>query len=183
MKKKETYNKWINAAYQEFAEYGPEFSLKALSSKTALPRATFYYHFSNKEDLIAELLQNHRSIVEAFQGELAKIKNLIPDLYEILYPYKASLMFHRQLLKNSHIASYRELYHSGNNETIKNILPQIKAYFEFNYSDEEIFKFYNTLTDAWYAKLDFSNFSVKSMIALAEEIMDNILRLTRPAKQ
>lgn len=180
MTNKRTSNKWIYAAYHEFAKYGPDFSLKALSTKTDLPRTTFYYHFTNKEDLIDELLQNHISIIGMFQAELCKIEHLIPDLYEILYPHKVSLMFHRQLLQHSHIAMYKELYDFGNNETIKNILPQIKAYFGFDYSDEEIFKFYKTLTDAWYAKLDFTHFSVKSMIALAEEIMDNILRLTHP---
>lgn len=176
--KKETYNKWIKAAYEEFADDGPNFSLKALSSKETLPRTTFYYHFSDREDLIDELLQYHNSVIESFLKELCNMKILIPDLYELLYHYKISLKFHKQLFNNSHINDFNELYHSGKNEIVKCIVPHVKTYYKLNYSDKEIFNFYNTLTDAWYAKLDCTNLSVKSMIELAEEIMDNILRLS-----
>jgi len=178
MKQEATYRKWLNVAYQEFAEHGPDFSLKAISIKEALPRTTFYYHFTNKDDLIDELLQYHSSKIVVVRDEISKIKILIPDLYEALYNYKTSLMFYKQLLKNRHIVNYNDLYIKGNKDVIKGILPQIKAYFGFEYTYEEIFDFYNTLTDAWYATLDFNNFSVKSMTDLAESIMASILRIT-----
>jgi AcrR family transcriptional regulator len=177
-KKKETYNKWIKAAYEEFAEDGPNFSLKALSSKESLSRTTLYYHFSDREDLIDELIHYHTLAIEGIIKELRNMRVLIPDLYELLYQHNINLKFHKQLFNNSHIVSFNELYHYGNDEIIKCLVPYVKAYYKLKYSDKEIFNFYSTLTDAWYAKLDFTNLSVKSMIELAEEIMDNILRLS-----
>ena len=179
MKKNETHSKWIQAAYQEFAEFGPDFSLKSLSARADLPRATFYYHFLNKEELISELLACHRRINDEFQTELRNIKRLIPDLYEMLYPHQTSLKFHKQLQKNSHIPKYNDLYVASNKDSINTLLPNIKEYFGFEAADKEIFKFYNTLTDTWYSRLDFSNFSVATMSALAEEIMGDVLKLTR----
>jgi len=55
-----TYQSWIDYASKEFAEEGPNFSLKALATKANLPRATFYYHFEGKKELISELLVHHQ---------------------------------------------------------------------------------------------------------------------------
>jgi len=72
---------------------------------------------------------------------------------------------------------YSSPYYSINNASIKILLPQIKVYFQTNHSDLDIIKFYNTLTDAWYSQLNFTNLSVDSMIDLAENIMENTLGL------
>jgi len=169
------YKLWIEAAYEEFAVNGPDFSLKALSKKTNLPRATFYYYFNNKEHLIAELLNYHRELNNTYQTEIKKIKTLIPDLYEIMFKYKVGIRFHQQLLRNSNVKEYQEIYSDINLSSIKILLPLIKPYFISNLSDKEICQFYNTLTDAWYSRLNFSNFSVNHMVSLAEEIMNDTI--------
>jgi AcrR family transcriptional regulator len=79
--KGKTYQNWIAAAYWEFACFGPDFSLKALSEKTSLPRATLYYHFDSKESLINELLRHHELKSKAYFTEIKyNVKHLIPDL-------------------------------------------------------------------------------------------------------
>lgn len=182
MKKNETYKKWLCAAYLEFAENGPDFSLKALAQTIALPRASFYYHFLNKEELISELLNYHISIAQKIQEELKEIHVLIPDLYKVLYKYIKSVQFHQQLLHNYHITTYKTLYNEANKACVEILLPHIKTHFGFQQSDEEVFHFYNTLTDAWYTRLDFSNTSVENMIKLAGEITGSILALHKNHK-
>ncbi len=178
IKKNETYLKWIHAAYQEFAMKGPDISLKSLSNKSSLPRSTFYYHFDNKEHLKSELLSYHSNECEKFQTDLKlNVKTLIPDLYIVMFKYKTSVMFHQQLLRNCHIEMYSSPYYSINKDSIKILLPHIKVYFPTNHSDLDVINFYNTLTDAWYSQLNFTNLSVDSMITLAENIMENTLGL------
>lgn len=177
MKPNEKYNKWLCAAYYEFAENGPDFSLKALAQKTGLPRATFYYHFLNKDELISELLEYHISIIEKYKLELEEIKKLIPDLYVLLYRYLTSVKFHQQLLFNCHIPTFKSLYYEANKVSIQILLPLIKAHFGFNQPDEEVFNFYNTLTDAWYTRLNLSDTNPEKMASLAEEIAGNVLAL------
>lgn len=177
-KKNETYLKWIHAAYFEFAQNGPDISLKSLSEKTKLPRSTFYYHFHNKEHLIEELLNYHCNENEIFQAELTNnIKTLIPDLYIMMFQYKIGFMFHQQLLRNSHIDRYNKAYCCANSSSIKILLPHIKVYFGINHPDVDIINFYNILTDAWYSRIDFTNISVDSMIKFSENIMENTLGL------
>lgn len=175
MGRNDKYKLWIEAAYEEFAVNGPDFSLKALSKKTNLPRATFYYYFNNKEHLISELLNYHIELINDYQTEIKKIKTLIPDLYEIMFKYKDGIRFHQKLLLNSNVKEYQEIYSDFNLKSIKILLPLIKPYFGSNLSDKEIYLFYNTLTDAWYSRLNFSNFSVNYMVNLAKEIMNNTI--------
>lgn len=185
MKGNETYKKWLCAAYYEFAENGPDFSLKALAQKLALPRASFYYHFLNKEELISELLNYHISIAQKFQEELKEINVLIPDLYATLFRYKTTVQFHQKLLHNCHISAFKTLYFEANKVAIQMLLPHIKSHFGFQQSDGEVFHFYNTLTDAWYTRLDFSNINPEIMANLAEEIAGNVLtlhKINKPVK-
>jgi len=175
MERNDKYKLWIQTAYDEFAVNGPDFSLKALSKKANLPRATFYYYFNNKEHLISELLNYHIELINEYQSEIKKIKTLIPDLYEIMFKYKDGIRFHQKLLLNSNVKEYQEIYSNFNLSSIKILLPLIKPYFGNNLSNKQIHKFYNTLTDAWYSRLDFSKFSVDYMVNLAEEIMSDTI--------
>lgn len=177
MKSNEKHKKWLCAAYYEFAENGPDFSLKALAHKTGLPRATFYYHFLNKDELISELLDYHVSIAKKIQQEMEDISNLIPDLYVLLFRYLTTLKFHQQLLHNCHIPTFKSLYYEANKLCIQILLPHIKTHLGFNQSDEEVFRFYSILTDAWYTRIDFKDTSPEKMVNLAEEITGNILAL------
>jgi len=163
LKSNEKHKKWLCAAYYEFAENGPDFSIKALAQKTGLPRATFYYHFINKDELISELLDYHGSIAKKIQQELEDISNLIPDLYVLLFRYLTNVKFHQKLLLNSHIPTYKTLFSEVNKLCIQILLPHIKTHFGFNQSNEEVFRFYNTLTDAWYTRLDFKDTSPEKM--------------------
>jgi AcrR family transcriptional regulator len=173
-----TYQNWIAAAYWEFACFGPDFSLKALSEKTSLPRATLYYHFDSKESLINELLRHHELKSKAYFTEIKyNVKYLIPDLYEVMFKYKKEVLFHRQLLKNSHIESFYCLYRDVNNTSLNILLPHIKAIFESKGSDSDLIEFYHTLTDAWYTRLKTNELSVDTMISLAVEIMENTMGL------
>lgn len=177
MKSNATYKKWLCAAYHEFAKNGPDFSLKALAKETGLPRATFYYHFLNKDELINELLEYHTSIAQSFFKELEEINKLIPDLYSLLYRYLNTVKFHQQLLFNCHIEAFKNLYYEANKISINALIPHIKEHFNFQQPDEEVFRFYNILTDAWYTRLNLSDTSAKEMASLAEEIAGNVLTL------
>ena len=173
-----TSQKWIDAAYLEFAVNGPEFSIKELAKKTMLPRSTLYYHFESKENLIQELLKRHRLYIETYILEMkSNVKALIPDLYELMFRYQDGVLFHHKLLKYGHIKAFYTLYKEANDTTFNILLPFIKALFKSDMPDPDIIDFYHTLTDAWYSRLDTRNMNVESMIALAVEIMENTLGL------
>ncbi|NVJ84707.1 MAG: TetR/AcrR family transcriptional regulator [Algoriphagus sp.] len=170
--------KWIEAAYSEFSLSGPDFSLKALSEKSKLPRASLYYHFASKEELLEELLFLHQENINKYHSHIEEnVKSLIPDLYKAVYSHKEGILFHRQLLLHPEKDEFYTLYRSANEKSFAILLPHIKRLFDSSGSNEEFIQFYHTLTDAWYIRLDPNNFSVESMIALAMKIMENTLGL------
>jgi AcrR family transcriptional regulator len=177
MHKSDKYDIWVKTAYKEFATNGPDFSLKALSEKANIPRATLYYYFENKEDLTEELLNHHKEIYNDYEAEVKTIKALMPDLYELMYKYKTSIRFHHQLLKNSHVEAYQKTYNDLNRSSIQLLIPLLKPYFDNSLSEKEMRQYFNILTDAWYSRLTFTNFSVEYMIKLAEEIIRDTLEL------
>lgn len=173
-KRSEIYQKWIDAAYNEFSLVGPDFSLKALSLKTGLSRATFYYYFDNKDLLIDELLKVHQQESDKFYADLQlKFTKLIPDLYILMYSYKEGVRFQQQLLRNHHIEKYNDLYISSHNRCIHFLLPFIREYFGLNSTDKEIVRFYHALTDAWYSRINCNQLSVEYMTNLASELMES----------
>lgn len=180
--KSKIYLQWLEAAYHEFATTGPEFSLKALANKTGLPRATLYYHFHDKDDLITTLLEWHEKNIDAYLQDLKnEVKNLIPDVYQLMFRYKEGILFHHQLLKHCSNADFCALYRRANDKSLQILLPLIKTQFASTSSDLDLIKFYHTLTDAWYTRLDTNNFTVESMIALAQSILENTMGLFKPA--
>ena len=94
--KQNTYQRWLEAAYGQFADVGPDhLNVNALSRKTGLPRTNFYYYFPDKEDLIEQLLKAHLDLSLVDESELEnRLKVLIPDLYDILSGFKTGIKFH-----------------------------------------------------------------------------------------
>jgi AcrR family transcriptional regulator len=175
---KNSTQKWIDAAYHEFATNGPDFSINDLAKKSNLPRASLYYHVASKEELLEELLLLHQEKVNRYLSQLeGKVKNVIPDLYKFVYAHKTEILFHRQLLLNSHREEFYVLYKSANQRSMVLLLPQIKGLFDTTGSNEEFIRFYHTLTDTWYIRLDPNDFTVESLMSLATDIMENTLGL------
>lgn len=70
-KEKNNETKWIEGAYAHFAEVGPEqLNIKRISEITGLPRTNFYYHFTDTDMLVSELLKFHVDISKKFEEEL-----------------------------------------------------------------------------------------------------------------
>jgi AcrR family transcriptional regulator len=171
-------DKWIEAAYSEFSISGPEFSLNALAEKSKLPRASLYYHFDSKEALREELLIFHQEKIKCYLSELAEnIKDIVPDLYKVMYKHKEGILFHRQLLLHRDQDDFLDIYKKGNNEAMAILLPHIKQLFRSTGSDEDLIQFYHTLTDTWYIRINPNDLTVERMISVAMEIMENTLGL------
>lgn len=180
MNSSNSYTIWLEAAYCFFAEEGPEnLSIKALAEVCGLPRTNFYYYFADKEELIDKIIELHfTSTTEIFNVELNKrFRLFIPDLYLVLYDFKLGLQFAKQLFKNREHSKFNEAHKKGVALSADFIVPKFKAFFKIDLPDEAVKSLYYTLTDAWYSRLNFEDFSVDSLCASCHEVMDSILPL------
>lgn len=78
MSESEAYGKWLQTAYNTFAEDGPKnFTIKELSRRCGLPRTNFYYYFENRDEIIEKIFELH------FQTTKEQIENIVKDHIDI----------------------------------------------------------------------------------------------------
>ena len=178
--KKEQSNKrkWLEGSYLHFANVGPyHLNIKKISEISGIPRTNFYYHFPDTDILISQLLNFHIDLSKKFEEELQQnLQVFIPDLHRILVAYETGVKFHWQLFKHRSDAKFGYIYNSLNISSARIILPVFRNYYELTVSDSALEALWKTLTDSWYAQLDFSKYTVESLAGLSDSIMQSILR-------
>jgi len=180
MKSSESYNKWLEAGYHCFAEHGPQnLSIKALAEHCELPRTNFYYYFDDKEDLIDKLIGLHfETVAELFNNELEnRLHCLIPDLYVIAYDFKLGFQFAKQLFLNREDPIYNAAYKKGIGLSADLIVPKFKAFSNIDLPDESVKSIWFTVTDTWFSRVKFNEFSIDYLCELYYEIMDTLAPL------
>lgn len=180
MSNSESYNKWLETAYALFAEEGPKnLSIKALAKQCGLPRTNFYYYFDNKKELINKVIELHfQSTAEIFNIELEKrLHSFMPDLYVIVYDFKLGMQFAKQLFLNRDNPLYNAAYKKGIALSADLIVPKFTTFFNIDLPLESAKLLWYTLTDAWYSRFNFADYTVDALCASCYEIMDSILPL------
>jgi len=178
--KQNTHQRWLEAAYEQFADVGPDqLNVKALTRTAGLPRTNFYYYFHDKEDLIQQLLKAHIDLSLVYELELKKkLKVLIPDFYDILVAFKTGIKFHWQLFQHKQDIRFAHIYNTLNRSSNKFIVPRVKEYFQLDIPESSVEAIWTTLIDLWYARLDFENYNSRSLSGLTEDIMQTLLEFT-----
>ena len=154
--------KWIEAGYVQFAELGPNnLSIKRISEVAELPRTNFYYHFSDKNELIDELIKVHYAITDEYLKVISEeIKTFLPDLHIISMRYPTSLKFVRQLFLNRHLPKYNDHYIRLNTMANPVLIPKMLKYYGSSVDYELAEPIWMTVVDTWYSRLDVDNLSV-----------------------
>ncbi len=186
MNNSKSYNKWLETAYVLFAEEGPQnLSIKALAEQCKLPRTNFYYYFENKTELIDKLFELHfKTTTKLFNLELEdKLHSFIPDLYVIIYEFKLGMHFTKQLFLNRENPAYNKAYKQSVSLSSGLIVPKFKDFFKIDLPLEAAKLLWLTLTDSWYSRVNFDNYSVDSLCKLSYEVIDSIIPLIKKNKQ
>ena len=165
-----------------FAEKGPhKFSIKALAGQCKLPRTNFYYYFEHKDDLIDTIIEFHfESTTQIFNLELEnRLHNFIPDLYEVVHEFKIGIQFTKQLFLNREKLEYNKAYLQSVAISSDLIAPKFLEFTKIDIPHESFKPLWYTLTDTWYSRVNFDNYSVDSLCKLSCEIIETILPLTK----
>jgi AcrR family transcriptional regulator len=180
-----SYNKWIEVGYHCFAEQGPQnFSIMSLAEKCELPRTNFYYYFDHKADLFDKLIELHfETTAQLFNTELEhKLHSLIPDLYCIALDFKLGFQFAKQLFINRENPIYNKAYKQSIALSTDLIIPKFKEFSKIDLPDEIVKSIWFTVTDTWFSRVNFDDFSVEYLCELYFEIMDTLSPLIDQSK-
>lgn len=180
MKTSESYNKWLETAYALFAEEGPaNLSIKALAKQCGLPRTNFYYYFEGKKELIHKIIELHfQSTAEIFNLELEnRLHSFIPDLYVVIYDFKLGMQFAKQLFLNRDNPAFNKAYKKSVALSADLIVPKFTAFFNIDLPLESAKLLWFTITDAWFSRFNFDDYTVDALCASCYDVMDSILPL------
>jgi len=172
--------KWLDKAYEYFAEVGPlDLNIKTLSVKAGLPRTNFYYHFIDKDDLIEQLLKLHYLSGDKYNAVLEEqLNNYLPDLHLISLQFIVGIKFHRQLFLHRNNPKFGHEYLKMNKSSHPIIIPKLIEYYKLNVPYKVAESLWITLFDTWYSRLDINQFSLDYLCNLSEDIMKTVLDFT-----
>jgi AcrR family transcriptional regulator len=176
--KKTGKEKWLEAGYRQFAQFGPEkLSIKKISDKLGSSRASFYHYFSDMEVFVEELLTMHLDYVALFNNMgKERCKNLFPDLYNLLSEYPVPLQFSIQLFRNRNIPEFNYLYLKNYESTAKEFaLGLFINHYDLKQSKSEVYKFWVIVGEAWYARLDVNDLTAPTLQKHAVEILTSVI--------
>jgi len=185
MKVSESYTIWLENAYILFSEQGPiNISIKGLAAHCGLPRTNFYYYFDHKDDLIDKLIGLHfETTAELFNTELEhRLQSIIPDLYIIAFDFKLGFQFAKQLFLNRENPVYNKAYKQSVALSSDLIVPKFKEFSKIDLPDEIVKSIWLTVTDVWFSRVKFDDFSVDYLCELYYEIMDTLTPLIEKSK-
>ena len=171
---------WIEKGYEHFGLYGPDkLGIKLIAEECGIARTSFNYYFSNKEEFFSELIDKHYDLLNQYcdAGKL-HCKKYLPDLHQLALSFPTGIKFQKQLFSHRHIVKYNEVYNECNEISGREfILRLFIDYYELPLSIAEAAQLHESLTDAWYSRLDVDQMTLKKLVRSSEEIMKGLLVL------
>jgi AcrR family transcriptional regulator len=166
--KSKNQTNWLTIGYQLFGEDGPEgIQVERLARMLQLNKSSFYHFFVNKEIFIEELLQMHKRIADKMIEDTYKLDSFDPGFINLMMQYKDSILFHRQLIRNSQILVYKMTFDDINFKMDQAILPLWK--YEINLSKESAFTLFEIIRDSFYSRMNPKNMSTDTIRSVVNE--------------
>lgn len=167
--------KWIETGYRHFAEFGPhELKIKAIAHDAGLSRTTFYHFFTDLEDFIDQLLNEHRSRADEYYEDVRQCRTYDPDLFNVLETHSATVLFHRQLLLNKENHTYYLIYQVLNRIGCEIIYPLWAQNFGFEGNALVGIEIYLMLVDIWYLNMQPEDLSAETLQKNSHEIRQQV---------
>ena len=159
---------WLSVGYQIFGEEGPEgIQVERLSRILQVNKSSFYHFFVNKEMYIEELIRLHRQYGEELEQRVWKLDSFNPGYIQLLIEYRDTILFHRQLLRNSQFPEFKNVYHSINSKIELAILPLWKQ--EVGLPDATAQALFEIIRDTFFGRMNHKNFTADFVYGVLEE--------------
>ncbi len=106
---------WIEIGYEIFALYGQgELKIERIAKKVGISKSSFYHHFADHDLFMEHLLTHHISQSRIIAEKERHVKNVTPELVNVLIEHKTDLLFNRQLRINRNNKLYNETLSKSN---------------------------------------------------------------------
>jgi AcrR family transcriptional regulator len=153
-----SYKIWIEAGYTQFAQEGLEgIQVERLARITKLNKSGFYHYFGDRETFLEQLMKHHYSIAIELSNEFRLMKQLDPEMINLLIAYKTPVIANMQLVRNRHHPLLEQYYHKVN-KMIDLIVAPYWAHFIGTPGNVDLaHRYFEQARDAFYSRISFEN--------------------------
>jgi AcrR family transcriptional regulator len=100
MEKSKNSSVWTEAGYEIFAAEGMDgIQVERLARILALNKSGFYHYFGDVDGYYDELIKLHKHKADLYLADVATIKMIDPDYFNVIVKHKLSVIFHLQLIR------------------------------------------------------------------------------------
>ena len=169
---------WLEVGYTIFSHEGPKaLKIEALARKVGKNKSSFYHCFADLDIFIDELLCFHVVKSHEIFKHIKLCKNLVPDVFEVLFEYKEDAFFNRQLRIHRHLESYKlcfEKAHKPIEDALLEFWPKAIGLEDNPHLARMILNltvenFYLRLTDETFTEKGFNSY-LDEILAIAKEM-------------
>jgi AcrR family transcriptional regulator len=183
MTKVSSIQAWIDAGYVLFSENGLEaIQIEPLSRAIGLNKSGFYHYFGDRESFLEAIMEHHMKHAKNVTVEYSQMKQLLPDMVDILMRYRLSVMVHMQLVRNKHNAYLFENYNKINAIVDQSILPCWAEYTGLSNNLPVAMQYLQMVRDMFYARITPESFTAEFLSTTLKDAGDFVRDLRQKEK-
>lgn len=162
---------WIKTGYALFAAEGLEgVRIERIAKELKLNKSGFYHYFGDRESFLEELAKHHIDLAHQLAGAFQNIKQIDPDLINLMVATREPILAHMQMMRNNHHPVLNACYLQANDMTIAELLPRFAEYIGITQDLEFAGKYLEYVRDMVHVRLTPENLNETFLRNLFSEI-------------
>jgi AcrR family transcriptional regulator len=185
MNHSKSYNAWIKAGYELFAQEGPEgIQIERLARILELNKSGFYHYFGNHDTFYQHLIHHHLLQADLLAKRIKSLDNFMPGCIQILAESSMTVLMQKQLQRASHIPIFAKAYQDMNNKVDHIILPLWADFIDLSDNPSLALFYLDFVRDIFYARVTSATLSFEFIFDIcmqAKEVGDGFKNSYSPA--
>jgi AcrR family transcriptional regulator len=176
MHKENSFNIWLTAGYELFAEEGHEgIQIERLSRITGLNKSGFYHYFKDRFNYFDKLVEYHFDLAKKFAEKTESLKSFDPEFFDLLVQEKTTVFFDMQLNRNRDVSKFKKAYEEVSGLMASKILPIWREYLGVSESDAA--NSWEFIRDSFNARITLKTFDHEFIRDFTEKFRRIILKV------
>lgn len=171
-----SYNAWIKAGYELFAQEGPEgIQIERLARILDLNKSGFYHYFGNHDTYFQQMMHYHLQQVQLLVVSIQSIHKFMPGFAQLLSDFSTTILVQKQLQRAGHLPIFANTYEEVNNQLEPHILPIWADFIEIPENPMLALRYLEFIKDIFYARVTPATLHVEFIFDFcieAKEICD-----------
>jgi AcrR family transcriptional regulator len=179
MEKSKNSSVWTEAGYEIFAAEGIDgIQVERLARILGLNKSGFYHYFGDLEGYCDELISLHKRKADVYLADVATIKTIDPDYFNVIVKHRIPILFHLQLIRRK---DKPEFYNTAEkiDQQEDTLIGELWSDYLGFHDPALAMRYFAVVRDMLYARLSFKNLTflgLRDLMSEAKAVMQQITK-------